>query len=141
VATDLTIAGTFVTQSGFECGPYNLTVNGTSVLGVAGQQYKFTKNSSTGLLLFVGNVDFEGITDLTVGNPSLEFRGGITIHTFNLTTGTGTWTFSTNNQIINCSAYLGGVWNAPVVVSGAITVTLSGGSTWQTNATINGTVS
>lgn len=141
MSSDLIIAGTFVTQSGFECDVYNLTVIGASTIGVAGQPYKFTKSSSTGLLLFIGNCDFEGIIDLTVGNPNLEFRGGITIHTFNLTTGTGTWTFSTNSQTINCSAYLGGIWNAAVVVSGAITVTLSGGSTWQTNSTINGTVS
>ena len=141
MGTDLTISGTFITQSGFECGIYNLTVNGASILGVAGQPYKFTKNSSTGLLLFVGGVDFEGITDLSVGNPNVELRAGMTIHTFNLTTGSGTWIFTTNNQTINCSAYLGGIWNANIVVSGVITVTLTGGYTCQINGTLNGTVS
>jgi hypothetical protein len=139
--SDLTIAGTFFTQSGWECGAYNLTVNGSSQLGVAGQSYKFTKNSSTGSLLFVGNADFEGIVDLSVGNSNVELRNGITIHTFNLTTGSGTWTFSTNSQTINCSAYLGGGWNANIVVSGAITLTLSGTATFQVNGSINGTVS
>jgi len=137
--SDLIVTGTFFTQSHFECGPYNLTVNGTSQIGVAGQPYKFTKSSSTGLILFVGSVDFEGITDLTGGNPNVECRGGMTIHTFNLTTGSGTWTFSSNNQAISCSAYLGGVWNANIVISGAITLTLAGGYIMQVNGTINGT--
>jgi hypothetical protein len=138
--SDLTINGNLNTQSNFECGVYNLTVNGTSLLGTVGQPYKFTKNSSTGLLLFVGNVDFEGITDLTVGNPNVECRGGMTIHTFFLASGTGTFTFSTNNQTLNCAAYLGqGTWNSPIVVSGAITVTLTGSAILNVNS-LNGTV-
>ena len=138
---DLIISGTFSPQSNFECDEYNLTVNGTSTIGTAGQPFKFTKRSSMGLLLFLGNVDFEGITDLSVGNPNVECRSGMTIHTFNLTTGTGIWTFSTNNQIINCTAYLGGAWNANIIISGAIVVTLSGNYVIQVNGTINGTVS
>ncbi|MBV8388385.1 MAG: hypothetical protein JO080_01145 [Mucilaginibacter sp.] len=138
MASDLTIAGTFSPQSNFECGAYNLTVNGASTIGTTGQPGKFTKNSSTGSLLFIGNADFEGLTDLSVGNPTVECRGGINIHTFSFTAGSGTWTFSTNNQTISCSAWLGGTWNGNILVSGAITVTLTGG-TFQTNGTINGT--
>ncbi|HEY9003337.1 MAG TPA: hypothetical protein VIM89_18420 [Mucilaginibacter sp.] len=140
MVSDLTISGTFTPLSGFECGAYNLVVNGNSTIGQTGQPYKFTKNSSTGSLLFIGSADFEGITDLSVGNPNVEFREGLIIHTFNLTTGSGTWTFSTNSQTLNCAAYVGGVWNAAIVVSGSITVTLTGG-TLQTNSTISGTVS
>jgi hypothetical protein len=138
--SDLVISGNFSSQSNFECGVYNLTVNGTSTLGITGQPGKFTKNSSTGSLLFVGYCDVEGLVDLSSGNANVECRGGLNIHTFGFTAGSGTWTFSTNNQTISCSAWLGGTWNGNIIVSGAITVTLTG-STFQVNGTINGTVS
>jgi hypothetical protein len=138
--SDLTISGSFSPNSNFECGAYNLTVNGVATLGVTGQPGKFTKNSSTGSLLFIGNCDVEGLVDLSTGNSNVECRGGLNIHTFGFTAGSGTWTFSTNNQTISCSAWLGGTWNGNIVVSGAITVTLTG-NTFQTNGTINGTVS
>jgi hypothetical protein len=136
-ADSISIGGSFNMQSNYECGNYNLSVTGSSTIGTVGA-YKFSK-SGLGNLLFVGNVDFEGTTDLSIGNPNIEFRSGLTIHTFNFTSGTGTITFSTNNQTISVSAYLGGAWNAPIVIKGAITVTLSGGDKLVTNSTINGT--
>jgi len=137
--SDVTVGGNFNQQSNYECGTYNLTVNGSSTMGTVGL-YTFSKNSSIGSILFIGAVDFEGYTDLSVGNPNVEFRNGLTIHTFGFTSGSGIFTFSTNNQTITSSAYLGGVWNASIIVSGAITLTLSGGSQFQVNNTINGTV-
>ena len=137
--SDISVGGNFNQQSNYECGTYNLSVNGTSTLGLVGQ-YVFSKNSAVGSILFVGPADFEGGTNL-IGNPNIEFRGGLTIHTFSLITGSGTVTFSTNNQTINCSAYLGGSWNANIVIQGSITVTLVGGTPFQVNNSINGTVS
>src|SRR5260221_1029780 len=98
--SDLTIAGNFSPQSNYDCLSYNLTVNGTSAIGSVGASAFY--KSGSGNLLFIGNVDFEGNTDLTGGNPNIEFRGGLTIHTFLLKTGTGNITFTTNNQTINC---------------------------------------
>jgi len=135
---NVTVGGTFNQQSNYECGNYNLTVNGTSAIGTVGA-FTFSKNGP-GNILFVGNVEFQGATDLSAGNPNVEFRGGFDIHTFSFISGTGNVTFSTNSQTLSCSAFLGGVWNAPIIVQGAITVTLTGG-TFTANSTINGTVS
>ena len=135
---DVNVSGNFSPQSNYEVGVYNLSVTGSSTIGTTAFTVLFSKNSSTGSILFIGFVDFEGNTNLN-GNPNVEFRGGLQIHTFNLTTGSGIFTFSTNNQTINCINYLGGTWNASIVVSGTITLTLSG-STFQVNNTINGTV-
>jgi len=138
--TDITIGGNFSQQSNYEVGAYNLIVNGTSTIGTVGQ-FLFSKNSSTGSILFVGNVDFEGNTDLSIGNTNIEFRGGFQVHTFQFITGSGTFSFSTNNQTANFSAYLGGSWSANIVISGAITLTWAGNSSVPVNGTINGTSS
>lgn len=137
--SDLTIAGTFTSLSAYECGPYNLTVTGSATLGSIGSAYKFTKSSTTGSLLFIGNVNYFGTIDLSGGNPNVELRGGMLIQTFGANMGTGTYTFSTNSQTINYVANFGSVCAAPIVVSGAITVTLTGGP-FRTNSTISGTV-
>jgi len=129
------IFGNLNAQSDFECLTYDLTVNGTSVIGTVGS-YNFTKNGS-GNLLFVGNVDFEGSTNLSGGNPNIEFRNGVQIHTFSFMSGTGNVYFTTNNQILNSSAYLGGIWNSPIFIIGDITVSLQGAFT--TSSTIDGT--
>lgn len=136
--SNLTIAGNFNQQSNYDCLAYNLTVNGTSTIGSVGA-CTFYK-SGEGNLLFIGNVDFEGNTDLSGGNPNIEFRGGLTIHTFSLKTGTGNIIFTTNNQTINCSAFFGGSWSGPTTIQGAIIVTLSGNNTFTLSTTINGTV-
>jgi len=135
---DIIIGGNFNQQSNYDCGVYDLTVNGSSTIGTVG--YCSFYKTGTGNLLFVGAVDFEGNVNLS-GNPDIEFRNGFTIHTYSLISGSGTVTFTTNSQTINCSAYLGGTWNANIIIQGAITVTLIGGSAFQVNNTINGTVS
>ena len=135
---DVTVLGDFNQQSNYEVGAFNLSIHGASTIGAVGS-YVFSKNSDNGRILFIGNVDFEGGTDLSVGNPNVEFRGGLMIHTFNFTSGSGTFTFSTNNQSINCSAYLGGHWNANITVGAGVTVTLNGGYKFTVNGVINGT--
>jgi hypothetical protein len=139
MTSDLIISGNFNPQSNFECSSYSLTVNGNSIIGAVGF-YKFSKSSSTGNLLFIGNVDFEGGVDLSTGNPNIEFRGSITVHTFSLISGSGVFTFSTNNQTLNYAANLNGTWNASIIVSGSITLTLTGTGILQVNNIINGTV-
>ena len=136
--SNLIIAGTFNQQSNYDCGVYNLTVNGASTLGFHAL-CTFYK-SGAGNLLFVGSVDFEGNIDLSGGNPNIEFRGGVNISTFLLKTGTGNISFTTNNQTITSSAYLSGNWSGPTTIQGGITVTLTGGSSFQLNNTLNGTV-
>jgi hypothetical protein len=136
---DVTVGGTFTQQSNYECGAYSLTVNGSSTIGNLFNG-TFSKNSASGSILFVGFVDFEGPVDLTGGNPNVEFRGGFQMHAFVLNFGTGTTTFTTNDQIISC-LYFGNIWYSPIVIQGAITVTLAGSVTFRTNSTINGTVS
>jgi hypothetical protein len=134
---NITTLGNFNMQSNYDIGNYSLTVGGTSTIGIVGS-FTLSKSGVSGSILFIGNIDFEGITDLSVGNPNIEFRGGLTIHTTSFTSGTGTVTFSTNNQTISSSAYLGGLWNAPIIISGAITVTVGG--SFPTHSTINGTI-
>jgi hypothetical protein len=136
---DVTVDGTFNQQSNYDCWNYNLTVNGTAFIGTTGR-CTFYK-TGPGNLLFIGNADFEGNTDLTGGNPNIEFRGGLTIHAFSFETGNGNIVFTTNDQTINCSAFLSGSWSAPTTIQGAITVTLEGGYTFILGSTINGTVS
>lgn len=136
---DVTVDGTFNQQSNYDCGNYNLTVNGASLIGTTGR-CTFYK-TGPGNLLFIGNVDFEGNTDLTGGNPNIEFRGGLAIHTFSLKIGNGNIVFTTNDQTINCNAFLAGTWSASTTIQGAITVTLVGGYIFTLSSTINGTVS
>jgi len=128
----------YVGQSGdnttiFECGSYNLTVNGeTRIDGT------FSKNS-VGNLLFVGLVSVCYTLNITNsyfllgGNPNVEFRGGFTQTAYaffrsgSLNTGSGTWTFSTNNQSFNIRGWSTNFsFNANVLVSGNITVSYGG---------------
>ncbi|MGZ3757228.1 MAG: hypothetical protein ACXVAY_00780 [Mucilaginibacter sp.] len=137
--SDISIAGNFNQQSNYEVGPYNLTVTGSTSLGTVGS-YIFSKKSNTGSLLFIGSVDAEGGFDLSVGNPNIEFRGGLIIHTFLFMIGTGNVSFTTNSQTINCG-YFSQPWTAPTLIVGALTVTLIGGAQFNLASTLNGTVS
>ena len=139
--SDVSVLGNFFTDGGgYEVNIYNLTVYGTSQIGNVGTG-GLSKNSNIGSLLFVGSVDFEGNTDLSTGNSNVEFRGGFIIHTFKFISGSGTFTFSTNNQSANFSAYLGGSWAANIIIEGAIVLTWIGNSTVPITGIINGTLS
>jgi len=119
-----------------ECGTFNFSVTGISyVNGVVSK-------TGAGSLLFVGNLTWGGTSgtgstggfNLT-GNPTLEFRGGITYGTYGMyaatNTGTGQMTFSTNAQTINLGRTSGAAVtiNNPILISGAIVVTLNNGTT------------
>ena len=151
---NMTIYGDlFVTQSAaiFDLGSFNLTNNGTTTLGsVAVTSSSCTlRKPGAGSILFVGNVRLsnQGVLDLDfTGNPTVEIRGGLWSEGFainQINSGTGVWTFSTNNQTIDNRAL--GVANypvtldCPIVISGAITVTmLSSQSSAIIDAILNG---
>ncbi len=128
-----------------ECSTHNLTVNGTSNINPTVSRYPFVK-SGAGALLFVGNVNLNTINgsyifDLSGGNPTVEFRNGISIGYAAILanwsrTGTGQWSFTTNNQIALIQAL---TYNCPVLISGEITVTMANNTLTTTFAnTING---
>lgn len=121
--SNLTIAGTFTINSNYECAAYNLTVNGNTVINNY-PSYSFNKSGS-GNLLFIGSLGTGSNGNINFsGNPNVECRGGCNISagtgSFNL--GTGTITFTTNNQTLRCNGG-GGNWTANILISGAITVT------------------
>jgi hypothetical protein len=134
-----TVIGKSFTNNGvFDTNGHNLTV--TTTFTNAGN---FTANVFSSLLLIGyaemasgGSVGF----DVSTGNPNIEFRGGWDVHSASpVKTGTGTYSFTTNNQTVSFSAYLNGASAANFLVSGAITVTFtSGGTIPNFTGTLNG---
>lgn len=134
IRANLTITNNLsIDSSNMELGNYNLTVNGTTNLSGSGGINK----SGTGSVLFIGT--FNGAAagnynrmDFSGGNPTVEFRGGFTIPYYTngngtyFKTGTGQWNFTTNNQMINAVYSTIYSWNCLVLISGAITVTVTG---------------
>jgi hypothetical protein len=121
-----------VSSSGnLQLSTYNFVVTGTTSLAQPAGIYPLQKSGS-GNVTFIGNVisnTTDGwMLDFSSGNPNVEFRNGISPRRtplIGLKTGTGTWTFTTNNQsilenadssIINC--------DCQVIISGAISLTL-----------------
>jgi hypothetical protein len=115
---------------GMELGIYNLVVDGNTIC------QSLTKSGS-GSILFKGALQGSngviaagGVVDFSVGNPLVECRGGIYLvnnGTDPIKTGTGTWTFTTNNQVIDWNAGSGGamIFSCNVLISGAITLSLN----------------
>jgi hypothetical protein len=124
----------------FELSTFNLNVTGTTTCN-AGTLSKI----GAGNVLFVGNVS-TAFLDFSGGNPTVEVRGGIIFNSnsFTFNTGTGTWTFSTNNQSLVRATSVGGTvnFNGDVLISGAITLTTdtqtTGPLTIIINKSING---
>lgn len=133
-----TLSGTTSVSQNFEfnsgtleCSTYNLSVTGnTTANGIISK-------TGAGNLLFIGNLLWGGTAGAgsgggfaLTGNPTLEFRGGITVGTYGMysafNTGTGTITFSTNNQTVVLGKSFGNTtYNNNIIISGAITVTMS----------------
>ncbi|MGZ3872042.1 MAG: hypothetical protein ACXVJD_03940, partial [Mucilaginibacter sp.] len=125
---------------GFECGSFDLIVNGTTTLNNGNDGFAF-KKSGPGKLIFVGAFNTGNCAiDLTGGNPDMEFRGGFSANAYFINSGTGTWKFTTNNQSINISANNTGTFNAPILISGPITLTNNSNSSnlFATSGPING---
>lgn len=130
--------------SQLELSSFALSVTGATTLFAASS---ITKNSSTGAVLFIGLFDgfsqtLSGIVDFSAGNPNVELRGGLKTPqgaSSVFKTGTGTWTFSTNNQSIMGGVNATSKFDCSFLISGVITVTLSSGSAnIQFNGTVNG---
>jgi hypothetical protein len=147
LAANTTLSANLLINNGgqLECSTHNLTVNGTSNINPTVSRYPFVK-SGAGSLLFVGNVNLNTINgsyalDLSGGNPTVEFRNGITVGYAAILanwsrTGTGQWSFTTNNQTALIQAL---TYNCPVLISGAITVTMANNALTTTfTNTING---
>lgn len=128
-----------------ECGAFNFTVNGTSVI-----RGGFSKNNS-GSLLFIGNIGVVNPSNTIgfnlSGNPSVEFRGGLTLdnvlNSSQFYTGTGTWSFTTNNQTLQSrfsSTTMS--FDCPIIIGSGVTLTVNSATTTNVialNNTINGT--
>ncbi len=86
-------------EATFNLSSYDFTNNGTTEFD---HFSTLTDTSATGTNIFVGmvTIDHTGIWSET-NNPSYEFRGGLTANTSAFTSGTGTYTFSTNAQTIS----------------------------------------
>lgn len=133
-----------------ECSTYDLTVTGKTFLNynsIFGGTGALSKNAS-GNLLFGGLVDIRGIRAglVLTGNPNVEFRGGIEhdnnqsgISLYN--TGTGTWSFTTNNQeVTHRFSTLERTWNCNVVIDGIeLTFNTDATKVQTMNGSINGT--
>lgn len=145
LSTNTTINNNLINQTGnFELSTYNLTVNGTT-----SPQSGYIKKSGAGNILFIGKVVKAGNTNLCLdfsgGNPNVECRNGIDYSTFGsvgsvFKSGTGTWSFTTNNQtIIDNSINLTSPQNfdGPIVIANDIVLTFEYVSI-NINNTING---
>lgn len=124
----------------FDLDAYDLSVLGTSQIGPSNiEQWTNTiKKGSFGNILFVGSVLIgncgnnaaANCIDFTVGNPLVEFRGGLTWSngTSNMVkSGTGQWSFTNTQSIGTGSTYMITI-DAPCVVVGAANVTIEAGA-------------
>jgi hypothetical protein len=121
----------------------DLVVLGTATVGGAGNtDNPLLRKSQPGNVIFGGALlydtnQFPGI-DFS-GNPSIEFRGGITAFATNANFGRGTVVFS-NNQTLSINNFGGGATiRGPVLISGSTTVTNGGSSYLTLLGTVNGT--
>lgn len=117
------------TAGTLDCNIYDLYNSGTTLMTNNGATLLKT---GAGNILFVGLLALIGSTttfDLSGGNPTVEMRGGITCNNFlgnTFNTGTGLWSFTTNNQTVqslNSSPIIMNFYS--VLISGAITVTMA----------------
>jgi hypothetical protein len=124
-----TLNGNLATFGVLECSTFDLLINGTTNIQNDGATLSKTGG---GNVLFGGLVTFQYVNtfsklDLS-GNPNVEMRGGMTLSNANHTfiSGTGLWTFTTNNQTIQRTAtpFSGLRFDCNILISGAITLTL-----------------
>jgi hypothetical protein len=108
-----------------ECLGYNLTVNGTSSITGIGASSRTISKSGAGNILFIGSSLINSNPVFSSSITNIEFRGGFTGGGFG---GTIIFncpvSFTTNSQIMSASTV---VFNNTVLVSGAVTLTYTGG--------------
>lgn len=147
-----TVGGTFNVGGlvNFDLSIYNLTVTGVSnINAVAGSTAYILNKTGPGTVIFIGTVNLSTgsagrILDFSVGNPTIEFRGGMNLSNIGGTGvnqpikfGVGTLSFSTNNQFISATG--GGcdvIFDGPVDIKSDIVVTLRRTAT-VSNTTVN----
>jgi hypothetical protein len=142
ICANTTITGGVTIDGGsrLELSVFDFIVNGTTLI----QNNSFlSKSEVNGQLLFVGQLQMQGSSFLLDGNPNVEFRGGTYFNNViaaNFVTGTGTWTFSTNNQSSDVrSASLN--FNCTILIKSGITLTIActfGVASHNLTSTING---
>lgn len=144
LVNNLTIPGVLVinnfdaANSFMECGPYNLTVNGTTSIfasnGVAGGNMG---KSGTGNIIFKGLVSTNSNCVFSSSITNIEFQGGAALSGFS---GSIVFncpvTFTTANQTFSGN---GSVFNNTMTIVGAITVNVTT-STTTWNGVVDGTV-
>ncbi len=137
ITSDLNTVNTFRIGSTLNLGPYNLTVNSTCT--IAGLLIKPTE----GNLLFKGFCDVNRAANVLTldlsGNPNVEFRGGLRTRGNNINSGTGTLSFTTNNQSISPQGNITETFNGPIVIGNNVNLTCSLNFTMVLNNTIQGT--
>lgn len=122
----------------FELSAYNLSVTGTSSITGA-----ILSKNSAGSILFIGNLNVNSGGLSFIGNPTVEIRGGIALITNLFNSGTGKWSFTTNNQSVNLQVGPSGIINmlGNVEITGNITVTNESSNTALViNTQLEGTV-
>ncbi len=145
LGTSSFVSGDLTINSGgtLDLGIFNIDVDGTTT--VVGNLNK----TGAGNVLFRGTLALQNSAspkvNFSASNPNVELRGGISYGNGAdpINSGTGTWTFTTNNQSITHVSSLGPTvtFNCPMVVSGAITLTNAAAqsSTVVINNSLNGT--
>jgi hypothetical protein len=143
---DTTLSANFLVTSptsspsecSIECGSYNFTVNGTS--SINGNPGIRIRKSGPGTILLVGYFTIGNGTVSLPGNPTVELRGGCKFLNTGLNAdasanwGTTGIKFSTNNQSLDFADS----FSAPIIISGAITVTAATNNI--TTATFSGVI-
>lgn len=149
ISADLIINGYLTVAGGctFNIDTFNLSVGGsTSVEGGGSSLLAPTIKTASGYngsIVFAGYVLFNTSNQVSLsGTPNIEFRNGVQMSGFGqyANLGAGIITFTTRNQTMSYPEGINSQMNAQIVISGAITLTISGAVVYVNN-TINGTVS
>jgi hypothetical protein len=140
LSQNTTVSGTLAVgdNSIFELSTYDLDVYGTTTV-----DYSLLQKSGPGNITFRDLLYFSSPTyalNLS-GNPNVEFRNGFTLSYNNtIITGTGSWSFTTNNQTMQIQGVQSNyTFNSSFLISN-INLTLNSNTrTFIFNNTINGT--
>lgn len=114
----------------------SINISSKSSGGTRGQLKKSVPGGSVLITgsLFLGNSTSGTAIDFTGSNTDVELQGGISATNYTpntLKSGTGLWKFTTNNQLWTCTTLSGGqgfTIDAPILISGAISLKLEGGN-------------
>lgn len=130
----------------FELDRYNLNVSGSVTLG-EGNFHRIRKSQPgnvvfNSLVNYGGSNNFQGV-EFGNGSPTVELQNGISFGDAQnsvFSSGNGIWYFTTNNQSLNNAASAQSrIFDASLIISGAITLTQIGGGPIFLNSTVNGT--